>query len=151
MPPSDEGGGKTAGQRYRLCSRSSRLRRQEERLQDRPESAEVGNFGVEADVDVLALDLCLVPLNELLVVFLEAHCGRSEEQTAQLVGLFKHDGDVALLLEDESCLQTADTGADDGDLLGALGGGDVETGVLINGDERRFLETTQTDELWKMW
>ena len=23
--------------------------------------------------------------------------------------------------------------------------------VLINGDERRFLETTQTDELWKMW
>ena len=97
------------------------------------ESAQIGDFGVEADLDALTLDFSLVPLEELLVVLFEGHCRCSEEQTAQLVGLLKDNGVVALLFKYDCCFHTADTAADDSDLLGGLGRSNVEAGVLHGG------------------
>ena len=90
----------------------------------------VRDLGVQAHVDALLGDLVEVPADELLVVLLEAHRGRGEEQAAELAGLFKDDRGVAALLEHERALHAADAAADDGDLLRMAGRNDLVLVVL---------------------
>ena len=94
------------------------------------EDAQVVDLGVEANVETGLLNFILIPLDESLVVLLEAHCGSSEEQAADAVGLLEDDGLVAALEQNQACLYAADTGADDGNLLGVLGGNDLVAVVL---------------------
>ena len=97
------------------------------------ERVQVVDLGVHVNLDAGLLDLALVPSDEFLVVLFEGHCGSSQEQTAQLIGLLEEDRDVALLLEDERAFHTADTAADDGDSLGLLCGCDVVSLMLHGG------------------
>ena len=97
-----------------------------------PEGAKVGDFGVEVDFNAGLLYLSLVPAQQLLVVLLEAHGRGGEEQTAQLVGLFKDDGLVSSLVQHQGALHTADAAADDGHFLGLLGG-DYLVAVVLHG------------------
>ena len=53
------------------------------------DGAEVVDFGVEAYVDVVALDLVSVPAEKILVVLLEGHGGGRQEQTAELIFLLE--------------------------------------------------------------
>ena len=85
---------------------------------------------VEADLDVVLLQLTLVPAQQGLVGLLEAHGGGGDVQAAQLAGLFEDDGGVAALLEHQGALHAADAAADDGDLLGLAGGNDLVLVVL---------------------
>ena len=97
------------------------------------QSAEIVDLGVEANVDALLFDLVAVPADELLVVFLEGHCGCGEEQASELSGLFKYGGDVAALLENERALHAADAAAYDGDFFGFLCGNYLVAIVLHGG------------------
>jgi len=92
----------------------------------------VVDLGVEDDLDAGLVYLALVPLDELLVVLLEGHGGSGDKGAAQLVGLFIDDSIVAALGEHKSALHAADAAADDGDLLGVLGG-DYLVSLMLHG------------------
>ena len=85
---------------------------------------------MEANLDVVLLQLTLIPAQQGLVGLLEAHGGGGDVQAAQLIGLFEDDGGVAALLEHQGALHAADAAADDGHLLGLLGGDDLVLVVL---------------------
>lgn len=100
-------------------------------LVEAAERADVVDLGVEADLDAVAGDLLLVPLDELLVVLLEGHGRSGDEQSAQTVGLLEDDRLVAAALEHQGTFHTADAAADDGDLL-RLGGRDDLVLVVLH-------------------
>ena len=84
------------------------------------ECAEVSDFGIESDIYALLLDLASVPLNKLSVLLFECFGRSCEEESAELVGLLEYNAGMAALLEYQSTLHTADSSADDRDLLGLL-------------------------------
>ena len=96
------------------------------------ERVQVVDLGAEMDFDAGLLNLTLVPSDEILVVLLEGHGGRGQEQAAQLVGLLEDDGLVAALSQNQSALHAADAAADDSDLLGLLGR-DYLVAVVLHG------------------
>ena len=95
------------------------------------------DLGVEVDLDAGLLQLTVVPLEQLLVRFLEGHGGGIVVHAAELVALFVDDRGMAALLEDKGAFHAADTAADDGDLLGVLRRDDLILVVLHRGRGQR--------------
>ena len=95
--------------------------------------AKVVDLGVEAELDAGFLYFSLVPLNELLVVLFEGHCGSSQEQTTDLIGLLEDYRVVAALFQNQSSFTSADTSADNGNFLRAVGRNDFISVVLHGG------------------
>ena len=87
-------------------------------------------LGVESDVDIPLLELSLIPLHELLVSILEGHCGSCVVQTEDLVALLEYYRVVASLLEYQSCLESSEACAYDGNFLRLVGRNDLVLVVL---------------------
>ena len=93
---------------------------------------EIVDLGAKMNLDAGLLDLALVPGDEILVVLLEGHGGRGQEQAAQLIGLLEDNGLVAALGQNQSAFHAADAAADNSDLLGLLGR-DYLVAVVLHG------------------
>ena len=97
------------------------------------EGGGIVDLHVEAHLDVVLHQLPLVPAEESLVRFLEAHGGGGDIQAAQRAGLFEDDGDMTTLFQHQRALHTADAAADDRHPLGLAGGDDLIFIVLHGG------------------
>ena len=84
----------------------------------RAERLDIGDFGVQLNCDGgVARDLSSVPRDERAILFFEGRGSRRDEYAAELARLFIESYAVAALCADDSGFHTADTAADDGDLL----------------------------------
>ena len=91
---------------------------------------EVGDLRTELDRDTQVGHLLLEPGDELFVVLLEFRSSRRDEDTAELVRLFIDGRVVAAQFQDTGRFHTADTAADDGNVLRMFGRDDLVLVVL---------------------
>ena len=95
------------------------------------ERTEVIDFGIKTDINTLLFDLSEVPLNELFVILFEAHGRSREEHTTEVARLLKDGGHMAALLQNKSTFHTANTAANNRNLL-RFGGRDDFVAVVLH-------------------
>ena len=86
------------------------------------ESLDIGNLGVEFNLDRILSKLTDVPCDKSSVLLLEGGSSCSNEYTAEFVGFFIHGYLVTALCKEDCRLHTADTATDYGYVLLLLGG-----------------------------